>query len=137
MPLADGAAPELELLVRQLALQLQVPAPAGIELSPDCDAWLDPRPGGPVLVIGSPFLWWLRVSELRGLLAPLVAGMAAAGDERVVRARLFAARMVSALRGRSGRRVARWRTRLADYCESRAEIAGAGRGLGGRDRLAG
>jgi hypothetical protein len=120
--LAGGAAPELELLVRQLALQLQVPAPAGIELSPDCDAWLDPRPGGPVLVIGSPFLWWLRVSELRGLLAPLVAGMSAAGDERIVRARAFAGRTVSALRGRPGRRApAVWRTRMADYCEARAE----------------
>lgn len=121
VPLTEGAAPELELLVRQLALQLQVPAPAGIELSPDCDAWLDPRPGGPVLVIGSPFLWWLRVSELRGLLAPLVAGMAAAGDERVVRARMFSARMVTSLRGRPGRRVAGWRTRLADSCQARAE----------------
>ena len=120
--LGGGAAPELELLVRQLALQLQVPAPAGIELSPDCDAWLDPRPGGPVLVIGSPFLWWLRVSELRGLLAPLVAGMAAAGDERIVRARTFAARSVGALRGRPGTQPAGWRARAADYCAARAEV---------------
>ena len=28
----------------------------------------------PVLVIGSPFLWWMRVAELRALLAPVVAG---------------------------------------------------------------
>ncbi|GAA2037108.1 hypothetical protein GCM10009839_42850 [Catenulispora yoronensis] len=125
VPLSSESAPELELLVRQLALQLQVPTPAGIELSPDCDAWLDPRPGGPVLVIGAPFLWWLRVSELRGLLAPLVAGMAAAGDERIVRARAFAARAVCALRGRPGRTLRvlpNTRRRLAAYFEARAEV---------------
>jgi hypothetical protein len=124
VPLAGEAAPELELLVRQLAMQLQVPTPAGIELSPDCDAWLDPRPGGPVLVIGAPFLWWLRVSELRGLLAPLVAGMAAAGDERIVRARAFATRSIGALQGRPGRApraFPAWRRRLAGYFEARAE----------------
>jgi hypothetical protein len=125
VPLAGGSAPELELLVRQLALQLQVPTPAGIELSPDCDAWLDPRPGGPVLVIGAPFLWWLRVSELRGLLAPLVAGMAAAGDERIVRARAFANRSIGALHGRPGRTLRLFptmRRRLAAYFEARAEV---------------
>jgi hypothetical protein len=125
VPLAGESAPELELLVRQLALQLQVPTPAGIELSPDCDAWLDPRPGGPVLVIGAPFLWWLRVSELRGLLAPLVAGMAAAGDERIVRARAFANRSIGALHGRPGRAPRVFpgsRRRLAGYFEARAEL---------------
>ncbi|MEY9926882.1 hypothetical protein ABH926_001507 [Catenulispora sp. GP43] len=125
VPLAGESAPELELLVRQLALQLQVPTPAGIELSPDCDAWLDPRPGGPVLVIGAPFLWWLRVSELRGLLAPLVAGMAAAGDERIVRARAFANRSIGALHGRPGRTPRPFptmRRRLAGYFEARAEV---------------
>jgi hypothetical protein len=124
VPLSGESAPELELLVRQLALQLQVPNPAGIELSPDCDAWLDPRPGGPVLVIGAPFLWWLRVSELRGLLAPLVAGMAAAGDDRIVRARAFAARAVGTLDGRPGRGprlLPATRRRLAGYFETRAE----------------
>ena len=124
VPLAGESAPELELLVRQLALQLQVPTPAGIELSPDCDAWLDPRPGGPVLVIGAPFLWWLRVSELRGLLAPLVAGMAAAGDDRIGRARAFANRAIGALHGRPGRSphvFPAWRRRVAGYFEARAE----------------
>jgi hypothetical protein len=125
VPLSGESAPELELLVRQLALQLQVPTPAGIELSPDCDAWLDPRPAGPVLVIGAPFLWWLRVSELRGLLAPLVAGMAAAGDERIVRARAFANRSIGALHGRPGRAPHVFpgsRRRLAGYFEARAEL---------------
>jgi hypothetical protein len=125
VPLTGDSAPELELLVRQLALQLQVPTPAGIELSPDCDAWLDPRPGGPVLVIGAPFLWWLRVSELRGLLAPLVAGMAAAGDDRIVRARAFATRALGTLHGRPGRTprlLPASRRRLAGYFEARAEL---------------
>jgi len=125
VPLAGESAPELELLVRQLALQLQVPTPAGIELSPDCDAWLDPRPGGPVLVIGAPFLWWLRVSELRGLLAPLVAGMAAAGDDQIVRARTFANRTIGALHGlpgKSPRVLPSWRRRIAGYFEARAEV---------------
>jgi hypothetical protein len=121
--LADGAAPELELLVRQLSLQLQVPAPSGIELSPGCDAWLDPRPTGAVLVIGSPFLWWLRVSELRGLLAPLVAGMAAVGDDRISRARRFSTQFSEALRAWPGRWIApAWRSRLTEYCEARAEL---------------
>ncbi|MYZ15589.1 hypothetical protein GT038_19690, partial [Streptomyces sp. SID337] len=31
-------------------------------------------PVAPVLVIGSPFLWWMRVGELRAVLAPVVAG---------------------------------------------------------------
>jgi hypothetical protein len=121
--LADGEAPELTLLVRQLSLQLQVPTPSGIELSPGCDAWLDPRPGGAVLVIGSPFLWWLRVSELRGMLAPLIAGMAAADDERITRARRFATRMGGALHALPGRRGGTsWRNRAADYCDARAEL---------------
>lgn len=126
--LQDGDAPELALLVQQLALQLRVSPPAAIELSPGCDAWLDPRPDGTVLVIGSPFVWWLRVSELRGLLAPLVAGMAAAEDERVFRARRFAARMCGALRGGAKRSepdrrpVAAWRRRFAVRLEARAEL---------------
>src|SRR5579875_1615607 len=59
---------ELMLAVRQVTAALGVSEPAALEFSPDCDAWLEPRPGGPVVVIGAPFLWWLRVSELRGLL---------------------------------------------------------------------
>src|SRR5690606_13437780 len=82
----EPAAPALHLLVRDLADRLGVPAPGGIALTPDCDSWLEERPRRagqglgqrgwraaprpPVLVIGSPFLWWMRVPELRALLAP-------------------------------------------------------------------
>jgi hypothetical protein len=84
---------ELALTVRQVTTALGVSEPVAIELSPDCDAWLEPRPAGPVLVIGAPFLWWLRVSELRGLLAPVLAGMDAAHDILVVRARRLVRRL--------------------------------------------
>jgi hypothetical protein len=64
--LPPGGFGELLLAVRQVTAALDVDEPHGIEISPDCDAWLDPRQEGPVLVVGAPFLWWLRVSELRG-----------------------------------------------------------------------
>jgi len=89
---------ELALIVRQISAALGVPTPAAIELSPDCDAWLEPRVGGPVLVVGTPFLWWLRVSELRGLLAPVIAGLEAAHDPAVVRARRVVRRLDCAQR---------------------------------------
>ncbi|MFD8589150.1 hypothetical protein ACFV1B_06360 [Streptomyces sp. NPDC059637] len=43
----------------------------------------------PALVIGSPFLWWMRVAELRALLAPVVAGTAASADPDIAAARRF------------------------------------------------
>lgn len=87
VPPAAGGFSELMLAVRQVTAALGVSEPIGLELSPDCDAWLEPRAEGPVLVIGAPFLWWLRVSELRGLLAPVLAGMDAALDSQIGRAR--------------------------------------------------
>ncbi|WP_037911060.1 hypothetical protein [Actinacidiphila yeochonensis] len=95
---AESSAPDLYLMVRDLADRLQVPAPSAIELTPDCDSWLEqrapahPRGGpdvAPVLVIGSPFLWWMRVPELRALLAPVVAGTAPAADPGIAAARRF------------------------------------------------
>ncbi|NJP67673.1 hypothetical protein [Streptomyces spiramenti] len=97
LPVPERSAPALYALIADLADRLDVPAPSGIALTPDCDSWLEepPRRGGaaregapapfaadpagsgrpaPVLVIGSPFLWWLRTPELRALLAPVVAG---------------------------------------------------------------
>ncbi|AXG82666.1 hypothetical protein [Streptomyces paludis] len=51
------------------------------------------RAGGaataPVLVIGSPFLWWMRVAELRAVLAPVVAGTGAAAHPDIAAARRF------------------------------------------------
>ncbi|WFB08668.1 hypothetical protein LRS74_17640 [Streptomyces sp. LX-29] len=46
-----------------------------------------PRP--PVLVIGSPFLWWMRVAELRAILAPVVAGTGPSVHPDIAAARRF------------------------------------------------
>ncbi|WP_212912733.1 hypothetical protein [Streptomyces sp. TS71-3] len=43
----------------------------------------------PVLVIGSPFLWWMRVAELRALLAPVVAGTGPSAHPDIAAARRF------------------------------------------------
>ncbi|MET9953144.1 hypothetical protein ABZ135_16540 [Streptomyces sp. NPDC006339] len=101
--LAESAAPDLYRLVRDLADRLGVPAPSAIALTPDCDSWLEDRshpahgrrhqgsaPGdAPVLVIGSPFLWWMRVAELRAVLAPVVAGTGPAAHPDIAAARRF------------------------------------------------
>ncbi|MFB7635285.1 hypothetical protein ACFC0M_30635 [Streptomyces sp. NPDC056149] len=107
VPIAEEAAPGLYRLVRDLADRLDVPAPSSIALTPDCDSWLEDRthrahgpprparPGGrrapeaPVLVIGSPFLWWMRVAELRALLAPVVAGTGPSAHPDIAAARRF------------------------------------------------
>ncbi|WP_338671733.1 hypothetical protein V1460_01955 [Streptomyces sp. SCSIO 30461] len=43
----------------------------------------------PVLVIGSPFLWWMRVAELRAVLAPVVAGTGPSTHPDIAAARRF------------------------------------------------
>ncbi|GAT84555.1 membrane protein [Streptomyces sp. F-3] len=43
----------------------------------------------PVLVIGSPFLWWMRVGELRAVLAPVVAGTGPSVQPDIAAARRF------------------------------------------------
>ncbi|MEU8520322.1 hypothetical protein [Streptomyces sp. NBC_01216] len=104
--LAESAAPDLYRMVRDLADRLGVPAPSAIALTPDCDSWLEDRthpahgrgrrrPRGsapapaPVLVVGSPFLWWMRVGELRAVLAPVVAGTGPAAQTDIAEARRF------------------------------------------------
>ncbi|MGW0961232.1 hypothetical protein ACWD4K_19860 [Streptomyces gelaticus] len=116
VPLPEKAAPDLYRLVRDLADRLGVPAPSAIALTPDCDSWLEDRthpsaqpPAGtgpetaaraaarprrrvqsaPVLVIGSPFLWWMRVAELRAVLAPVVAGTGPSAHPDIAAARRF------------------------------------------------
>ncbi|MFE7041286.1 hypothetical protein ACFU9X_18130 [Streptomyces atratus] len=116
VPLPEDAAPDLYRLVRDLADRLGVPAPSAIALTPDCDSWLEDRthpsaqpaagPGAdpgrrspvrarrrvqaaPVLVIGSPFLWWMRVAELRAVLAPVVAGTGPSAHPDIAAARRF------------------------------------------------
>ncbi len=119
VPIAEESAPDLYRLVRDLADRLDVPAPSAIALTPDCDSWLEDRthpahgpppredrdepdglrgrsparsrraPVAPVLVIGSPFLWWMRVGELRAVLAPVVAGTAPSAHPDIAAARRF------------------------------------------------
>ncbi|MFE2377312.1 hypothetical protein, partial [Streptomyces sp. NPDC059398] len=43
----------------------------------------------PVLVIGSPFLWWMRVAELRALLAPVIAGTGPSAHPDIAASRRF------------------------------------------------
>ncbi|MFJ4439829.1 hypothetical protein [Streptomyces sp. NPDC088923] len=102
VPVEERAAPALYHLVRELAERLGVPAPAAIALTPDCDSWLEERGAAPgvraqVLVIGSPFLWWLRVAELRALLAPVVAGTEPAAEPTTAQARRFVRGLDAAL----------------------------------------
>ncbi|MCZ4123964.1 hypothetical protein [Streptomyces sp. H39-S7] len=104
VPVAESSAPDLYRMVHDLAVRLQVPTPSAIELTPDCDSWLEDRrperaaagrrgrrqePLAPVLVIGSPFMWWMRVAELRALLAPVVAGTGPSADPDIAAARRF------------------------------------------------
>ncbi|WP_093800162.1 hypothetical protein [Streptomyces sp. Wb2n-11] len=107
---AEESAPDLYRLVRDLADRLEVPAPSAIALTPDCDSWLEDRThpasasvpaapapaparrrtaAAPVLVIGSPFLWWMRVAELRAVLAPVVAGTGPSAHPDIAAARRF------------------------------------------------
>ncbi|MFG2515105.1 hypothetical protein [Streptomyces sp. NPDC048584] len=116
VPVAEDAAPDLYRMVRDLADRLGVPAPSAIALTPDCDSWLEDRThpahgrpppaeehgdiagagrparvraAAPVLVIGSPFLWWMRVGELRAVLAPVVAGTGPSAHPDIAAARRF------------------------------------------------
>ncbi|MEU1849160.1 hypothetical protein ABZ499_07690 [Streptomyces sp. NPDC019990] len=119
VPITEEAAPDLYRMVRDLADRLDVPAPSAIALTPDCDSWLEDRthrthrahgpppteeqddeagagrhphrrhPVAPVLVIGSPFLWWMRVAELRAVLAPVVAGTGPSAHPDIAAARRF------------------------------------------------
>ncbi|MFF7447753.1 MULTISPECIES: hypothetical protein [unclassified Streptomyces] len=114
VPIAEASAPDLYRMVRDLADRLDVPAPSAIALTPDCDSWLEDRThpshgpprqedrdeltgargprrtaAAPVLVIGSPFLWWMRVGELRAVLAPVVAGTGPSAHPDIAAARRF------------------------------------------------
>ncbi|MBX7554985.1 hypothetical protein [Streptomyces sp. NPDC004232] len=121
----ETSAPDLYRLVRDLADRLDVPAPSAVALTPDCDSWLEDRthaahgpparsapdeiggppgsppqrrtPVAPVLVIGSPFLWWMRVGELRAVLAPVVAGTGPSAHPDIAAARRFVRGLDAAL----------------------------------------
>ncbi|WP_128377638.1 hypothetical protein [Streptomyces cavernae] len=135
VPITEEAAPDLYRMVRDLADRLDVPAPSAIALTPDCDSWLEDRthpahapppppdgdeigsvrgfsgrqrraPAAPVLVIGSPFLWWMRVGELRAVLAPVVAGTGPSAQPDIAAARRFVRGLDAAVAVGSG--PARW-----------------------------
>nr|WP_245694389.1 hypothetical protein [Streptomyces abyssalis] len=95
VPVEESSARDLYELVRDLAERLEVPVPSAVALTPDCDSWLEDRShrtrgrAAPVLVIGSPFLWWMRVAELRALLAPVVAGTGPSAHPDIAAARRF------------------------------------------------
>lgn len=122
VPVPEKSAPELYRIVRDLADRLDVPAPSAVALTPDCDSWLEDRthaahgpparsapdeiagphphrrtPVAPVLVIGSPFLWWMRVGELRAVLAPVVAGTGPSAHPDIAAARRFVRGLDAAL----------------------------------------
>ncbi|MGW5500140.1 hypothetical protein [Streptomyces rochei] len=146
---AEESAPDLYRMVRDLADRLDVPAPSAIALTPDCDSWLEDRthpahgpppardhddlsdPVGParrrsaaapVLVIGSPFLWWMRVGELRAVLAPVVAGTGPAAHPDIAAARRFIRGLDAAV--------------AATSTDGRGPLARAARGgIGGVSRL--
>ncbi|GAA2604233.1 hypothetical protein [Streptomyces axinellae] len=64
-----------------------------------------PRADAPVLVIGSPFLWWMRVAELRALLAPVVAGTGPSVHPDIAAARRFVRGLDAAVAGADRRQV--------------------------------
>ncbi|MCC2275155.1 hypothetical protein AB0A70_33405 [Streptomyces morookaense] len=121
VPIPEETAPDLYRLVRDLADRLDVPAPSAIALTPDCDSWLEDRThpahasargvlpargracAAPVLVIGSPFLWWMRVAELRALLAPVVAGTGPSAHPDIAAARRFVRGLDAAVAVAAGR----------------------------------
>ncbi|WP_223766171.1 hypothetical protein [Streptomyces huiliensis] len=123
VPIPEETAPDLYRLVRDLADRMDVPAPSAIALTPDCDSWLEDRThpahrtaagrpsplprrrtaAAPVLVIGSPFLWWMRVAELRALLAPVVAGTGPAAHPDIAAARRFVRGLDAAVAVAAGR----------------------------------
>ncbi|MET7485111.1 hypothetical protein [Streptomyces sp. NPDC005538] len=141
--IAEESAPDLYRMVRDLADRLDVPAPSAIALTPDCDSWLEDRthpahgppprenrdeitgvPGltparsrrtaaSPVLVIGSPFLWWMRVGELRAVLAPVVAGTGPSAHPDIAAARRFVRGLDAAVAVTSAPRGAVFRSALA------------------------
>ncbi|MCK8676448.1 hypothetical protein [Streptomyces lichenis] len=130
------SAPDLYRLVEDLAGRLGVPAPSAIALTPDCDSWLEDRShpahararsgasargrrseAAPVLVIGSPFLWWMRVAELRAVLAPVVAGTGPSAHPDIADARRFIRGLDAAVAaadrpGSGGGGVRRWGARF-------------------------
>ncbi|MFE2282831.1 hypothetical protein ACFXDJ_01385 [Streptomyces sp. NPDC059443] len=88
----------------------RIPGAAGSPGSPGFPTSCPPEsePGAaPVLVIGSPFLWWMRVAELRAVLAPVVAGTGPSAHPDIADARGFV-RGLDAAVDVGGRRFLGW-----------------------------
>ncbi|MFJ9417050.1 hypothetical protein ACIRPT_23050 [Streptomyces sp. NPDC101227] len=163
VPISEKSAPDLYRLVRDLAERLEVPAPSAIALTPDCDSWLEDRTHrahgpprapedrrasqAPVLVIGSPFLWWMRVAELRALLAPVVAGTGPSANPDIAAARRFirgldaavavSARATGPLRGLPLRFAGRVARLLLRACRDHATIMERGVAAAASERAQG
>ncbi|MFI7320555.1 hypothetical protein [Streptomyces venezuelae] len=71
------------------ARNAQTSGTAGAATGPGGGEDRAPGPVAPVLVIGSPFLWWMRVGELRAVLAPVVAGTGPSAHPDIAAARRF------------------------------------------------
>ncbi|WP_431047651.1 hypothetical protein ACQUSR_17590 [Streptomyces sp. P1-3] len=98
-------------------------------------------PQAPVLVIGSPFLWWMRVAELRALLAPVVAGTGPSAHPDIAAARRFVrgldAAVAVAAQGGGSRPVAPGFPGDVPYGAAAAFQAGAATGGGGPEGAVG
>ncbi|MFZ3471384.1 hypothetical protein ACODT3_19625 [Streptomyces sp. 4.24] len=79
-------------------------APGTGPAGPSGSSGPETEPGAaPVLVIGSPFLWWMRVAELRAVLAPVVAGTGPSAHPDIADARGFVRGLDAAVDVGSGR----------------------------------
>ncbi|MGP4109342.1 hypothetical protein ACTWP5_00295 [Streptomyces sp. 4N509B] len=142
--LSERAAPALHELVRELAERLDVPPPGAVALTPDCDMWLEePAPGagrqgggepGPTLVIGSPFLWWMRVGELRALLAPVVAGTGPSAHPDIAAARRLVRAWDATITLAAGASAARHPARRLAALVARRLLRAAGSSAGEMER---
>ncbi|MFC6065151.1 hypothetical protein [Streptomyces ochraceiscleroticus] len=94
-PSAIALTPDCDSWLEDRTHRAQAPLGGGPEsgrtapVSRDAAAGAGRQVPAPVLVIGSPFLWWMRVAELRALLAPVVAGTGPSAHPDIAAARRF------------------------------------------------
>ncbi|MFI6524724.1 hypothetical protein [Streptomyces uncialis] len=100
MPSAIALTPDCDSWLEDRAHRARAPKTAAGDTPADAPGRTGPAgrtgedpdrgaPIAPVLIIGSPFLWWMRVAELRAVLAPVVAGTGPAAHPDIAAARRF------------------------------------------------